>query len=49
MTWVKFKAFLQKNLGDSWAFVDGIWSKLKRDFQYQLKEVENWVAHLEYL
>ena len=39
MTWDKFKAFLQKNLEDSRAFVDGIWSKLKRDFQYQLEEI----------
>ena len=49
MTWAKFKAFFWKNLGDSQAFIDGIWSKLKRDSQYQLKEVQDWTAHLEYL
>ena len=27
---------------------DGIWSKLKRDSQYQLKEVQDWAAHLKY-
>ena len=48
MTWAKFKTFLRKNLGDSWAFVDSIWSKLKRDSQYQLEEVQDWAAHLEY-
>ena len=49
MTWAEFKAFLRKNLRDSRAFVDGIWSKLKRDSQYQLEEVQDWAAHLEYL
>lgn len=27
LSWVEFKAFLQKNLGDSRAFVDTIWSR----------------------
>ena len=49
MIWAEFKAFLWKNLRDSRAFVDGIWSKLKRDSQYQLEEVQDWAAHLEYL
>lgn len=49
MIWTKFKAFLWKTLRDSRAFVDSIWSKLKRDSKYQLKEVQDWVAHLEYL
>ena len=49
ITWTEFKAFLQKNLRDSQAFVNSIWSKLKRDFQYQLEEVQDWAAHLEYL
>ena len=49
MTWAEFKAFLRKNLGDSRVFVDGIWSKLKRDSQYQLEEVQDWTAHLKYL
>lgn len=29
--------------------MDNIWSKLKRDSQYQLEEVQDWAAHLEYL
>lgn len=39
MIWTKFKGFFQINLEDSQAFIDGIWSKLKKDFQYQLKKV----------
>ena len=34
ITWTEFKAFLQKNLGESKSFVDSIWKKLKRDSQY---------------
>ena len=49
MTWVEFGAFFQKNPGESQAFVDGIWSKLKWDSQYQVKEVQDWAAHLKYL
>ena len=49
MTWVKFKDFLQKNLGDSRAFVDSIWKKVKRNSQYQDKSVQDWAAYLEYL
>lgn len=49
MILAKFKAFLQKNLGDSRAFVDSIWSKLKKDSQYQLEKVQDWAVHLEYL
>ena len=49
MTWAKFKDFLWKNLGDSKAFVDSIWKKIKRDSQYQDESVQDWAAHLEYL
>ena len=49
MTWQKFKDFLQKNLRDSKAFVDGIWSKMKIDSHYQDKSVQDWAAHLKYL
>ena len=49
MTWAKFKAFFRKNLGDPRAFVDDIWSKLERDSQYQLEEVQDWAAYLKYL
>ena len=31
ITWIEFKAFLQKNLGESKSFIDSIWKKLKRD------------------
>lgn len=48
-TWSQFKSFLRKNLGDSRAFVDGIWSKVKRDSQFQLEEVQDWAAHREHL
>ena len=34
ITWSEFKAFLQKNLGSSQAFIDSIWSKFRRDSQY---------------
>ena len=34
ITWTEFKAFLQKNLGESKSFVDSIWKKLKRDSRY---------------
>ena len=30
-------------------FIDSIWRKLKRDFQYQLEEVYKWAFHLEHL
>ena len=49
MSWAEFKEFLQKNLGDSRAFVDSIWKKVKRDSQYQDKMIQNWAAYLEYL
>ena len=49
MTWQAFKDFFRKNLEDSRAFIDGIWSKIKRDSQYQDKLVQDWAAHLEYL
>ncbi len=32
ISWDKFKAFLQKTLGDSRAFVDSYWMKIRRDF-----------------
>lgn len=39
ISWSGFKAFLIKDLGESRSFVDSIWSKFKRDSQYQLEEV----------
>ena len=35
ITWPEFKGFLRKNLGDSRVFVHSIWSKTKKDSQYQ--------------
>ena len=49
MTWVEFKDFLWKNLGNSRAFVDSIWKKVKRDSQYQNESVQDWAAYLKYL
>ena len=47
--WDEFKEFFRQSLGDSQAFVDAYWGKIKSDSQYQLEKVFNWVAHLEYL
>ena len=49
VTWDKFKAFLRRSLGDSQAFVDTYWGKIKRNSQYQLEEVLDWAAYLEHL
>ena len=48
ITWTEFKAFLQKNLGESKSFVDSIQKKLKRDSQYKLEEVYNWASYLKH-
>ena len=49
VTWDEFKVFLYHNLGDSQAFVDIYWEKIKRDFQYQLEEILDLEAHHEHL
>ena len=49
ITWSEFKAFLQKDLGSSQAFIDSIWSKFRRDSQYQLEEARDWAFHLQHL
>ncbi len=49
ISWNEFKAFLRKALGDSRAFVDSYWTKIRRDFQYQQEEVLDWSAHLKHL
>ena len=46
---MELKDFLWKNLWDFRAFVDSIWKKVKRDFQYYNKSIQDWAAHLEYL
>ena len=49
MIWQEFKDFFLKDLGDSKAFVDSIWCKIKRDCQYQDKSVQDWATQLKYL
>ena len=44
--WSEFKAFFWKDFGSSQAFIDSIWSKFRKDSQYQLEEVRNWASHL---
>ena len=44
--WLEFKAFFQKDLGYFQAFIDSIWNKFRRDFQYQLEEAQDWASHL---
>ena len=44
-----FKAFLQKDLGNSQAFINNIWSKFKKDSQYQLEEVSEYTFYIQYL
>ena len=46
LPWNEFKAFLRKSLGDSRSFVDTIWSRIRRDSQYQQEEVQDWASHL---
>ena len=41
ITWSEFKAFLRKDLRSSRAFIDSIWSKFRRNSQYQLEEAQN--------
>ena len=49
ITWAEFKSFLRTNLGDDRAFADSIYSKFRRDSQYQAESVLDWAAHLEHL
>ena len=48
ITWPEFKNFFQKDLGDSQAFIDSIWSKFRKDSQYQLEEAQDYASHLQY-
>ena len=47
--WSEFKAFLQKDLRSSQAFIDSIWNKFRRDSQYQLEEAWDWASHFQHL
>ena len=49
ITWSNFKTFLQKDLGSLQAFIDSIWSKFRRDSQYQLEEARDWASCLQHL
>ena len=49
ITWSEFKAFFWKDFGSSQAFIDNIWSKFRRDSQYQLKKARDWASHFQYL
>ena len=49
ITWPEFKAFLQKDLGSSQAFINRIWCKFRRDSQYQLEDVRDSLSHLQHL
>ena len=49
MTWVKFKDFFWKNLGNNQAFVNSICSQFRRVSQYQQESVLEWAAHLKHL
>ena len=47
--WSEFKTFFRKDLGNSQAFINNIWSKFRRDSQYQLEEARDWASHLQHL
>ena len=49
ITWLEFKNFFRKDLEDSQAFINSIWSKFRRDSQYQLKEARDYASHLQHL
>ena len=49
MTWEEFKNFLQKSLGNDWAFANSIFSQFRRVSQYQQDSVLEWAAHLKHL
>lgn len=42
-------AFLRKNFRKSIAFIDHIWSKIKKDSHYQQKKIQDWVFYLKHL
>ena len=47
--WLEFKIFFQKDLRESQAFINGIWSKFRKNFQYQLKKTQDYAFHLQQL
>ena len=49
ITWEKFKALLCQSLDKFKAFVDTIWSTIRKNSEHQLEKVMDWAAHLEQL
>ena len=49
ISWPKFKTFLRQNPKNSQTFVDNIYTKLIKDFQYQNKEVWDLAAYFKHL
>ena len=47
-TWDEFKAFLRKSLGESTAFVNNIWSKIRKNSQYQQEDVQELAVQIEH-
>ena len=46
ITWSEFKALFRKDLGSFQVFIDSIWSKFRRDSQFQLEETRDLASHL---
>ena len=46
---MNLRPFSKKVFGKSTVFVNSIWSKIKKDSQYQQEEVQDWASHLEHL
>ena len=49
LPWIDFKAFHQKNLSDSQAFVNTTWSRVKHDSQFQQEELQDWASYIKHL
>lgn len=49
ITQEEFKFFLHRRLGKSQVFVNIIWTKIYKNFQYQREEVIDWATHMKYL
>ena len=48
ITWSDFKIFLWKDLGSFQAFIDSIWSKFRKDSQYQLEKTRDWAFYFQH-
>lgn len=48
-TWIIFKVFLQKNLGETWVIIDHNGRKFYNASQYQLEKVIDWLTYIKYL